>query len=172
MNCLARNLRALFWSVMALSVISACAVSEATRQERAARQEQLASAISQGLAERRFQVDVDRAYPQGRGRVIHLTSDYSVRVSGDTIVSYLPFFGRAYSVPYGGGSGLNFTGRITSYSQRVSRSGERIITIGVESKEDVYVYTVSLFDDGNASVGVQPHQRSYIYFTGRYHEEE
>ena len=157
--------------LLAVYLTTACVVSEATRQERAERQARLKEDISTGLAERKFQIDVNQAHPQGRGSTIHLTSSYSVRVSGDTIVSYLPFFGRAYSVPYGGGQGLNFTGRIVSYESGVTRKGEHIITMGVESSEDVYVYTVSLFDNGSASVGVQPRQRSYIYFTGNYHEE-
>ena len=171
MKKMIHRLSVLSCGLLAIGLVCACAVSEATRQERAERLARLKENISTGLAERKFQIDVSQAHPQGRGRTIHLTSSYSVRVSCDTIVSYLPFFGRAYSVPYGGGQGLNFTGRIVSYESGVTRKGEHVITMGVESSEDVYVYTVSLFDNGSASVGVQPRQRSYIYFTGNYHEE-
>lgn len=171
MKKMIHRLSVLACGLLTIGLVSACAVSEATRQQRAERLAQLKEDISTGLAERKFQIDVNQAHPQGRGRTIHLTSSYSVRVSGDTIVSYLPFFGRAYSVPYGGGQGLNFTGRIVSYESGVTHKGEHIIKMGVESSEDVYVYTVSLFDNGSASVGVQPRQRSYIYFTGNFHEE-
>src|SRR5438105_11782972 len=33
------------------------------------------------------------------GRIRQLTSDYDLRVTGDTVVSYLPYFGRAYTAP-------------------------------------------------------------------------
>ena len=46
-----------------------------------------------------------------------LTSEYDVKVSKDAVVSYLPFFGRAYSLPYGSSEGgFNFTSRKFDYS--------------------------------------------------------
>ena len=49
----------------------------------------------------RFTIEVDRALPMG-GRTVHLTTPYSLEMRGDSAISYLPYFGRAYSLPYGG----------------------------------------------------------------------
>src|SRR6266542_2128373 len=38
-----------------------------------------------------------------------LTSEYDVKFLGDSIVAYLPYFGRAYSAGYGEGGGIDFT---------------------------------------------------------------
>ena len=42
-----------------------------------------------------------------KGGSKHLTSDYSLEIRNDSVYSYLPYFGVAYNVPYGGGKGLN-----------------------------------------------------------------
>ena len=156
----------LIWAALAFC---ACAASQQSRQEKAIERARLAQVINESLADRHYQIDVHQATPDGWGRVIHLTSDYSVRVAGDTLVSNLPFFGRAYSVPYGGGSGLTFTGMIRQYDEAVTRKGEHIITMDVESREDIYRYIISLFDNGSANVSVTPRQRSHIHYTGNFH---
>ena len=43
----------------------------------------------------RIKIDVDRAVPMA-GRSVNLTSPYSLEIHGDSILSYLPYFGRAY----------------------------------------------------------------------------
>ena len=149
-----------------------CATSESARAEKAARRALMKEKMADGLSRRHYTIDIDRAYPDGRSSVINLSSPYSVTVSGDTIISYLPFFGRAYSVPYGGGKGLNFTGRIRRYSESTTRKGEHLVNIDVESEEDTYVYYISLHEGGNATINVQPRQRSHIAFSGNYHFEE
>lgn len=164
-------LYAALFAILSVSLLS-CATSESTRAEKAARKAQLKKKIAEDLSNRHFTIDIDRAYPESRSGVINLTSPYSVTISGDTIISYLPFFGRAYNVPYGGGKGLNFTGRIRNYEKSVSKKGEQNVRIEVDSDEDNYLYFISIYGGGNASINVQPHQRSHISFTGTYHIEE
>lgn len=50
-----------------------------------------------------------------KGRSRALTSDYSIEIRNDSVFSYLPYFGVAYNVPYGGGKGLIFNAPITGY---------------------------------------------------------
>src|SRR5262245_23382147 len=51
----------------------------------------------------------------GRGR--QLTSEYDLRVIGDSLVSNLPFYGRAYSATYGSSDGgFNFTSTKFEYA--------------------------------------------------------
>ena len=96
----------------------------------------------------------------------HLSTLYSLEVKGDTIVSYLPYFGRAYSVPYGGGKALNFTGIMSYYDFRQGRKDQTLIEIGVENEEDTYVYTISIFDNGNTDIAVRSRNREHISFSG------
>lgn len=148
-----------------------CATSEAARQQRAQKLAMTQKKMSEGLAQRHYTIDIDRAHPQGPVGVITLTSPYSVTVSGDTLKSDLPFFGRAYSVPYGGGKGLRFTAPITYYEEADNRRGEHIVYIDATDTEDSYRYIITLLVGGSASVSVQPRQRSHIEFTGQFREE-
>lgn len=153
-----------------VALLSACAVSEQAKMERAARKELLAKQVREGIENRHFTIDVRMAHPL-RGRPLQLSSPYDLEVKGDTIVSYLPYFGRAYYVPYGGGKGLNFVGKITSYEVAQGRKGEYLISMGVDNEEDNLLYLVTLFDSGSATVDVASKNRDRIYFTGDFNPD-
>lgn len=121
--------------------------------------------VREGIENRDFKIIVDRMYPM-RMPARHLSTLYSLEVKGDTIKSYLPYFGRAYSVPYGGGKALNFTGIMSYYDFRQGRKDQTLIEIGVENEEDTYVYTISIFDNGNTDIAVRSRNREHISFSG------
>lgn len=156
--------RVICLSVLFISVAilwSSCATSE----EKAAQMAELSVNVTNALNNRDFKIAIDRMYPM-RGSSRHVTYGYSVEVRNDTLISYLPYFGRAYNVPYGGGKGLNFTAPIGSYQEFMKRNGQRHIEIGVTNDEDTYFYTIEVFDNGNSSVDVRARQRERISFSG------
>ena len=91
---------------------------------------------------------------------------YSVTVRNDSLFSYLPYFGRAYDVPYGGGKGLNFDAPIESYKESQLKNGQRHIEIGLKNDEDTYLYTINVFDNGSSSIDVQSRRRESISYSG------
>ena len=155
--------------VLCLSLLLASAAilwnSCATSEEKAAQMAQLSANVTNALNNRDYKIAVDRMYPM-RMPARHLSTLYSLEVKGDTIVSYLPYFGRAYSVPYGGGKALNFTGIMSYYDFRQGRKDQTLIEIGVENDEDTYVYSLSIFDNGNTSIDVRSRNREQIAFSG------
>ena len=92
---------------------------------------------------------------------------YSVEVRNDSLISYLPYIGGAYNVPYGGGKGLNFKERISSYKESQKNNGQRQIEINVINEEDTYVYTLKVYDNGSSSIDVQSRQRDHISYSGQ-----
>ena len=104
-------------------------------------------------------------YPT-RGKAVNVAHDYSLEVRGDTLVSYLPYFGRAYSVPYGGGKGLNFTAPIMEYRSEKGRRCSTTISMKVRNDEDIYMFVLEIFDDGNTSIDVRPQEREPISYSG------
>ena len=145
----------------ALLMLSGCATSE----ERAARAAEHAAKVKAALTERKYKIDVNRMYPI-KGASRSLSYGYCVEVRNDSLISYLPYFGRAYNVPYVGGKGLNFSERISSYQESQKRNGQRHIEIGVRNEEDTYLYTIEVFDNGSSSVEVHALERERIYYTG------
>ena len=116
-------------------------------------------------AEERAARAANRIYPM-KGSSRSVSYGYSVEVRNDSLISYLPYFGGAYNVPYGGGKGLNFSERIGSYRESQKNNGERQIEINVTNEEDTYIYLIKVFSNGNSSIDVTSRQRDHISYSG------
>ena len=148
-------------AVCACAILCGCATSE----ERAAQKAEMARNVTKALNERNYKISILRMNPM-RGSSRSVSYGYSVEVRNDTLFSYLPYFGRAYNVPYGGGKGLNFSHPIENYQEYQKKNGQRHIEIGLTNEEDTYLYTIEVFDNGNSSVEVWSRQRERIFYTG------
>jgi hypothetical protein len=95
-----------------------------------------------------------------------LTSDYEVKLSGDSLISYLPYFGRAYSVTYGGSGGIDFTSTKFDYEVRPRRKGGWDITIDTKDVKDYQRFNFTISDNGYASLQVISNNRQPISFNG------
>ena len=147
--------------LLAVMVLEGCATAE----DRAARAAEHAARVKVALKERHYKISVDHMYPM-KGGSKSVSPSYSVEVRNDSLFSYLPFFGRAYQVPYGGGKGLNFSERIGSYRESLVKNGRRHIEINVRNDEDSYLYVIEVFDNGNSDIEVQAQQRERISYSG------
>jgi hypothetical protein len=132
-----------------------------TKEEKVAKEAILREAIEN----RAFYVDVDRMLPMN-GRSRSLTSPYSLEIRGDWMMSYLPYYGRAYSVPYGGGDGLNFESTITAYNASFDDKGRAVVEFETKTKEGLFVFRLEIFPNGSTSVHVTSENRQAISFHG------
>ena len=121
--------------------------------------------VAEAISDTVYVVYVDRAYPMGHGSLF-LTDRYSLSVDKETAVSRLPYFGRAYSIPYGGGDGLMFEGRIEDYAVKEGRKAEKEISFSVKTDEDKFEFHLTVFPNGSASVSVISKNRQPIGFNG------
>ena len=150
-----------FW-VLLLSVTACSSLSSVERAERDAK---LAQAVENVLSERSYTITVSMMYPR-RGQSVNVTPDFSLQVEDDTLMSYLPYYGRAYSVPYGGGKGLNFTAPIQDYREARGHKGNTLISFFVNNGEDILKYTLDIYTNGSASINVISRNRESISFSG------
>ena len=105
------------------------------------------------------------AYPR-RGRMIPLTSIYSVTIRNDSVFSQLPYFGRAYSIPYGGGQGLMFNAPIDQYTMAMGKRGAAKINFTAKSPEDQFRFRITIYSNGSSSIDVDMQNRESISFSG------
>ncbi|HEY9551841.1 MAG TPA: DUF4251 domain-containing protein, partial [Prevotella sp.] len=83
---------------------------------KAAQQALTAQRVEETLASGHYSVDVRYMYSL-RGIMKPVDYGYGISVQGDTLQSYLPYYGVVHGrVPYGGGKGLNFKGILTDYT--------------------------------------------------------
>ena len=140
---------------------AACSSMRMTSEEKAV----MAADIQSMIDNRAYSINVDRAIPS-RGGNVTLTGSYDLKISGDSVYSYLPYFGRAYSLPYGGGEGLIFKGVMSDYSHSKGKKGANRIAFTVRTQEDVYTFDLDIFTNGSASIIVGPGNKSPITFQG------
>ena len=90
-----------------------------TAQNKKEKKQQREQAVREAVDAKAYKINVDRVMPM-KGGSKHLTSDYSLEIRNDSVYSYLPYFGVAYNVPYGGGKGLNFSAPLSEYTSGYS----------------------------------------------------
>ena len=77
----------------------------------------------------------ERMNPQ-RGGQKYLTSEYFLRVSGDSLISALPYFGRAYTAPVNPeDAGYDFTS--TNFDYNVSKGKKESYQITIHTKDKI-----------------------------------
>jgi len=153
----------LFLAGMIAIAIAGC-LSSCKSSNPATKNEQ-AQAIHQKIEDRHYRIEVTRMLPMN-GSARELTPSYSLTIQGDTLTSHLPYFGQAYSIPYGGGQGLIFTAPLTVYSQHFDTKGTAVISLQTRSEDDSYTYRIQIFDNGSTTIHVTPNNRQAISFYG------
>lgn len=95
-----------------------------------------------------------------------LTSDYEVKLLGDSLVSYLPYFGRAYSATYGERGGIDFTSTKFDYKVKPGKKGGWDVTIETNDVRNAQRLNFSISDNGYAYLQVTSNNRQPIAFNG------
>ena len=162
-----KNVR-LFWL---LGIVLLLAGQSLYAQSKKEKKEQKKEAVKKLIESENYKIDVNTAMPM-RGRSIPLTSSYSLEIRNDSVISYLPYYGRAYSIPYGGGDGLNFKAVLKEYSMEMDKKGNAVIEFIARNPEDRYEYRVKVFPNGSASIDVNMQNRQSISFQGELYIKE
>ena len=154
----------LLCSVFALLVV--CSSSRLTPQQKAVKSAWMAQKVNEASENKKMAVDINYVIPFRAG-MKHLDYGYDIRLSGDTLYSYLPYYGRAYNIPYGGGKALVFNAPIEDYAVSNPKKGLTKMDIYVENDEDRYAYLMEIFDNGQVDLLVRAQKREQILFRGK-----
>ena len=121
--------------------------------------------IEQLVASQNFRFIAQQAHPMS-GRSISLTSSYEMSISKDALTAHLPYYGRAYTAPYGGDGGIKFNSNDFAYSIAEAKKGGWIINTTVKDKTKNYKLTLNITKSGSASLTVIDTDRQSITFNG------
>ena len=122
--------------------------------------------VEKSIQSGKYEIKANQANPMS-GRVWHLTSDYSVRISGDSTYVYLPYFGRAYSAPYNGEGGIKIENLMDSYKVDSKKEKEFSINFNAKGTNDTYLFSIKVWTNGNASINVTCNNRQAISYFGK-----
>ena len=118
------------------------------------------------IESKRFEFKVQTILPLS-GTVRQSTGEYDIRLQGDTLISDLPYFGRAYSAPMPGErGGFNFTSTRFSYNAKTKKKGGWEILIQPKDVKDIREYFLTVSEKGYASLRVTSNSRQPISYSG------
>ena len=120
----------------------------------------------QMLETKNFIFKAQTVNPQ-RGRLRQLTSEYDVVVTSDTVIAFLPYFGRAYSAPIDPTEGgIKFTSGKFDYSLTAGRKKSWTLKIKPDDIKDVQDLYFTIFENKKATLLVNSMNRESILFNG------
>lgn len=151
--------------ILVLLLVLIVQLPNLSAQSKKEKEEQKKAIVKELIVSENYKIDVTTAYPM-RGRSIPLTSPYSLEIRNDSVISHLPYFGRAYSIPYGGGNGLIFKTLLKEYTMDMDKKGRARIKFKARNPEDQYEFNVTIYDNGSASIDVNMQNRQSINFMG------
>jgi len=123
--------------------------------------------VAQMLADHNYIFRAETALPQ-QGRMQQLTSEFDLTVTPDTIISYLPYFGRVFVAPINPAEGgIKFTSVDFNYMDVKKKKKRWEITIEPRDAGSVQQLFLTVFDNGTASLRVNDRNRQSISFNGR-----
>lgn len=94
-----------------------------------------------------------------------LSPGFELSVFPDTVISYLPYFGRAYAPVYPGEGGVQFTS--TDFQYKTTKSGDKWkIRLRFKDASDVNQMLLDVFDNGTATLSINSNRRQSITYYG------
>ena len=154
---------------MLLAIVSGSVnLSHGQNPKKMARQ----AAIKNMVDDTKFYFNAEYALPM-RGGTKQLTSIYDVKVTKDSIIAFLPYYGQAYMAPDPGTTegGIKFTSTNFSYKVNQGKKGSWEIVIkprdhDISNWRDVQQMVLNISPDGYASLSVLSTNRDPISFQG------
>lgn len=141
-------------------------VSCASTQTSAEKQAQ-ALEIRKKMENGDFTFNATYAYPTGF-RSMYLSPYYDVKVKPDTVVAYLPYYGRAYSAPMDPTEGgIKFTSTDFDYNVKPGKkSGNWLVDIRFNDTKREILFFFDIWENGTARLNVTDTNRQSISFNG------
>ncbi|MDQ7948766.1 MAG: DUF4251 domain-containing protein [Pedobacter sp.] len=94
-------------------------------------------------------------------------SGYDLKISADSIVSFLPYYGRAYSAAYNNDdSGIKFTSKSFTYTSTKRKKGSWDIEISTKDVKDNVKMNLTVSESGYATLNVSSYNKQSITYNG------
>lgn len=106
--------------------------------------------------------------PGGGSGTIQLSgSQYDLAVTKDSVVAYLPYYGRAFTATMNpDDAGIKFKSKDFTYKMNKKKKGSWVITMNFKDAKDTQTMTLNVSENGYASLNVNSNNRQPISFNG------
>lgn len=158
-------MKKLLWIGLCLLLCGAAA--QVSAQDRALRKQETAQAVAGRLEARDFLIDITLVQPVGLATFTPSLGQYYLAVRGEQVSLYLPYVGRGYNVPFGGGPSLRFTAPLEHYQVQSGKKGASNITLAATSPDNREVFmTLTVYPTASAYLRVRVDGLQMIGYSG------
>ena len=162
MTTLARFVNIMLLVIMSVA-LTTVSNAQNSKKDKAAKQEKEIKSL---IDSQKYVFKAQMVYPLG-GRSRSLTTDYDLKVTKESVVSYLPYFGRAYSAAPGSSSGgIEFTSKEFEYSVSEGKKGEWDILIKPKDTQVARELRLTAYKNGTANLQVNSNDKQSISYSG------
>ena len=159
-------MKRLVFIVLLMFVAVSGALYAQEKKSKKERQQEQAEMVQKMVEAQDYKFVAQRALPMS-GRAIHLTSEYDLRVSKDTISAYLPYFGRAYVAPMNPAEGgIKFESTDFNYRLENAKKGGWNAFITIKDAGRRIEMVLNITASGSANLSVNDDTRQTISFNG------
>lgn len=154
-------------SLLAILFTTPLFAQDLTRKEKKElRKQEKLEMVESLFKDQQFLFIADKAMPN-RGRNIDLSgNNYTLEIYADSAVAYLPFFGEAFNIAYGGGDGgIKFEEKIDEIDWKANDK-KKLVTFEVNTNNDYFNGTLNITESGYATLTISSQNRSTISYYG------
>ncbi|MEG1738278.1 MAG: DUF4251 domain-containing protein [Odoribacter sp.] len=138
-----------------------------SKEEKAARLEEAFQKTQVLVKSNHFKINIDRVYTQSGQDVSRFNPSGEIIITDSVAKGNLPFFGRAYSLPYGEGGGIEFDGPVKDRSILEKKKKRALIyQFSVAGGNDTYQFNIDIAPSGGCTVNLMSNNRAYISYSG------
>lgn len=95
-------------------------------------------------------------------------TDFSLCIKGDTVISRLPYMGRAHQPTFGNTDNLNFSMPATKKSINKGKKGKTVIKLSCKNNAINYDFKIEVYPEGSAYVHLVPSNADAIGYRGEW----
>lgn len=158
-------------------ILAMCCCSLAFGQQKNAKAQN--AVVAEAISRQAFVFKAQRVQPMpdaeqtvqdmfpGRGDIFQLNGNYGLRLQNDTLDVNLPYFGRAFMYSRGEelDGGIKFVSTRYSFEQNKVKKGYELV-LKPQDHTDIRNITISVSEDGYATVSVTSIRKAPIRYTG------
>lgn len=162
-TCIMKTLRYLCILLLIVSAGLNTSHAQSAKKDKKAAKE---ATIKKNVDGQNYTFMANYVLPQRGGSKQLTETYYDLKVSKDSVVAFLPYYGRAYfDVPYNGDMGMKFTSTKFNYDPKAKKTGWEI-TIKPTDVKNIDKLILNISPDGYASLSISSVNRDFISYDG------
>ncbi len=157
----------LFTAVI-LCLTVATAFAQTRKEERAAKRDSMENVVREIVESGTFTIEIDRANPM-RGASRNLFPSYEMKIEGDKVTTYLPYFGRSYTAPADPRNlGIELKDYQTIIKQKTNNKKDNIFSFEAKTAgNETCNFTVTVSAGGSVAISLISSNRQAITYSGQ-----